>query len=530
MEEYKIYYFGKLKINRNNSVEQIPWSLEEFEKCMVNLDSNIPTLIYLEDLDELNCARIARLFLRLKAEGKIYTNVTIYNKTTNAHKTIFQLPIFKKVLNIFPFDKMITICDNSIDQALRYINKSISVIFDPSKPPDKCFSFVQTKPQKGGTSEKKSDFEQIFIFRIMETNDATDLEQTWWYKYYFSIPPCAYGRLSQSSETCWLNTVLNIIFLTEPIREMLISKYKTLDKELIEQVEQISEFSHIAAKDFPLKVILWSIVRLLLVQKKKALTLDGNFILIVAAKVKSLHLHGNENYWLENNFGADFGNEYNDRNAISIVLSQLLEKMEDYFILFNSSTLDYNVLKQFDQLIDKYETLKNTFDETSKEYFIELENKRDDLFNLRENTYSIIRKIIDSDKLITLKWSDLRLKFDYLNLFKNLNPSNPPKILIVPTFDVLIKNIPEIIYIEDTEYKLNAMSIRFYSDETQFFHLVSGLVCGSKYYIYDSNNILTYDSWNKNVYNNYIDALNDFYNVNGFAYEYRQSFLLYIRT
>jgi hypothetical protein len=524
MGEYKIYYFGKLKINTNNLVEQISWSYEDFEKCIVNLDSNLPTLIYLEDLEELDCIRIAKLFLRIKEEGKLYTNLTIYNKTTNAHKTIFQLPIFKKVLNIFPFDKIITICDNNIDQAVRYINKSISVVFDPSKPPDQCFTFVQTKPQKGGEQRIKSEFEQIFIFRIMETNDSTELEQTWWFKYYFSIPPCAYGRLSQSSGTCWFNTVLNIIFLTEPIRQMLVSKYKTLDKKLIEQVEQITQFSHIAAKDFPLQVIIWSMVRLLLVQNKKALTIDGNFIGIIAAKVKSLHIYGNENYWLENNLGSDFGNNYNEYYVIGVVLSQMLEEIDDFFILFYFWTKSFNKREQIIKQDQEYNELRSKFDDTTREKFIKLESKVNEIINLEEKTYSIVRKINEDDKLVALKWSDLTLKSE------SINSSNSPKILIIPTFDISIKNIPEIIYIEDTEYKLYAMSLTFHSHEKQFYHVVSGLVCGSKYYIYDSNGILTYDSWNKSVYNNYIDALNEFYNVNGFAYDYKQGFLLYIKS
>jgi len=524
MGEYKIYYFGKLIINGNNLVEQIPWSFEEFEKCMVNLDSNIPTLIYLEDLDELNCARIGKLFLRIKKEGKIYTNLTIYNKTTNAHKTIFQLPIFKKVINIFPFNKIITICNNSVIQAINYMNKSISVVFDPSKPPDECFTRIKVKEQKGGTQDKKSEFEQIFIFRVMETNDATDLEQTWWFKYYFSIPPCAYGRLSQSSGTCWFNTVLNIIFLTEPIRQMLVSKYKTLDKNLIEQVEQISQFSHIAAKDFQLQVIMWSIVNLLLVQKKKALTLDGNFIAIIAAKVKSLHLYGNENYWIEYGLGPDFGSGGNDIHVVGVVLSQMLEDIDDFYILFNFWTKSFKTREEIKLLEQEYNELRTKFDDKTRDKFIQLETQINEVYDLEDKVFSIVRKIIDGDKLITLKWSDLKLKSE------SINSSNPPKILIVPTFDQLIKNIPEIIYIEDTEYKLNAMTLTFHLSERNTTHVISGLVCGSKYYIYDSNGILTYDYWNKSVYNNYIDALNEFYNVNGFSYDYKQGFLLYIKT
>lgn len=537
MQEYKIYYFGKTKLNPSPLVEQTQWSGESFEKCMQGMTLDIPTLVYIEDLELANYVEIGKLFLRLKDEGKIYPNLTIYNKTTSAHKTIFQLPIFKKVLNIFPFDKIISICSNSVINALGYINKTISVVFNPSQPPESCYTLIKAKGekyidvfvgQKGGDSP--SAFEQIFNFRIMETNGVDDLEQTWWYKYYFSIPPCAHGRLSQSSGTCWLNTVLNTLFLTQPIAEMLVQKYKTLDNNLITQVEQIELFLDIVAKDFPLKVILWSMVRLLLIQKKKPITLDRNFMGVIAAKVKSLHEFGNENYWLENNLGVDYGSSYNAANIIGIVLSFMLENTEDYFVLFNIWSLDHSTRKQLFKEYDEYEELKNTFDETNRDYFIQLEEKVNSFLDLQNHTYSLVKKMGEEDLLNTFKWSELIVKNDHLNLFKNLNSSNPPKILIIPTFGIQVKNIPEIIYIDDTEYKLNAVSLIFKMPELDSAHVVSGLVCGAKYYIYDSNNILTYDSWNKGVYNNYIDALNEFYQVNGFAYEYTQNCLVYIRT
>jgi hypothetical protein len=538
MQEYKIYYFSKTKLNPNPLVEHNLWSLELFEKSMRTLNPDISTLIYLEDLETMeSCVQIQKLFLKLKDEGKIYSNLTIYNKTTFAHRTIFQLPIFKKVLNIFPFDKTISICSDSVIDALKYINKTISVVFDPSQPPDSCYSLIKAKgekfinifpEQKGGNLS--SPFEQIYNFRIMETNEEiVEPEQTWWYKYYFSIPPCAYGRLSQSSGTCWLNTVLNIIFLTQPIAEILVAKYKTLDKDLVKQVEEIKIFLDIAAKVFPLKVILWSMVRLLLIKKKKALTLDSNFMLVIGAKVKSLHMYGNENYWLENNFGADFGNSYDGGDVIGIILSLMLEEMEDFIVLLNIRGLDYKIRQQIDKEYEEYTYLRDTFDGTV--YFLELAEKIEPFTNLQYEIFSLVKNMVEGDELISLKWCHLILEIDHLNLFKNFNPSNPPKILIIPIYTVSnIKNIPEILYIDDTEYKLNALSLMFNLHEFSVKHDVSCLICGSKYYIYDSNDILTYDSWNKSVYNEYINALNDHYKVNEFAYEYKQNFLLYIKT
>ena len=71
-------------------------------------------------------------------------------------------------------------------------------------------------------------------------NFARNLEDTWWYKYYFNIPVCAYGRLSQSSGTCWCNAVINIILLTPVIYELFLEKFNKLNLEQQNRIKKIT--------------------------------------------------------------------------------------------------------------------------------------------------------------------------------------------------------------------------------------------------------------------------------------------------
>ena len=84
--------------------------------------------------------------------------------------------------------------------------------------------------------------------------------------------------------------------------------------------------------------------------------------------------------------------------------------------------------------------------------------------------------------------------------------SEPPKLLIIPTLHTT--KIHQVIYVGETEYKLIAAGILFDMKEFDSKHIVAGLLCGTKYYVYDSNNIISYSNWNQSIYNDYINYIN----------------------
>ena len=546
MPKYEIYYFGNSTINQTNSVNSVnsndiiynfqmitKWSSTEeiTEKLTSILDQasktdpkNIFFLIYFEDLTKEYCDVISNLLIKYTSKGDIFMGVSIYNKTLDAHVSIQHVYGFRKIVNIFPFDRAIKICDQTVFDTIRLINKTITVSFDPTKPLEKCYDIWyedKNKKQYGGDDSTNPNI-QIFNFRLMKTNNSTELENTWWFKYYFSIPPCAFGRLAQSTGTCWLNVALNILFLSEPIADILIKKYHSLSKEFKTLVEKISFRSDIFILEIPLKDLLWCMVNRFLINSNKAITLDQNFIGVVASKVKGLWEHNNEKYFIENNLGIEYGDGLISYFGFITVCSIYFEENVDYYALFNKYALMPKTREFTKSSYDEYYELKSNLTDKSLEKLKKLELFINTIDKLHDYTCSIVSQMNETNKQISLKLNDI--------IFTNtqVSPSELPKLLIIPT--VLTTKIHQIIYIDDAEYKLIAGGIKFNMLEPNSTHIVSGLICDDKYYIYDSNNILSFSNWNQGLYNDYIEQLNDYYGVNGYRFNYINEYIIYIKV
>lgn len=540
MLEYKIYYFGSQKINikKFNDIQytfesvsletiellenKINFILEEISKSDTK---KINYLLYCEDLTKEYCDCFSKLLEKHISKGKLFMGMTLYNKTTNAHLSIQSIKGYKKIVNIFSFDHAIKVCDDKVFESVTLINKTITVIFDPTAPLEKCFTiwYEKKSKQSGGTDGSNStNNNKMFNFRMMETTNSTDLESTWWFKYFFSIPPCAFGRLAQSTGTCWLNTSLNILFLSEPIANMLVSRYYNLPKDFKDQVEKILTPLDFYALEIPLKTIVWSMVNLFLVKSIKAITLDSNFLGVVASKIKGLWEYNNENYFIENNFGIEYGDGFISYCGLLVLISIYFEENVDYYKLFNSNAQFFDEIQKIANLFKEYDEIRSNLTDDKLEKLDQLEKQINKINGLNEKTQSIIRQMDETNKQICLSWDEIT--FNETKIF----PENPPKLLIIPT--IKCKQIHQVIYIGETEYKLIAGGINFKILEFNSYHIVAGLICGNKYYIYDSNNILSYTNWNQGIYNDYIEQLNEFYGVNGYSVEYTNQYVIYIKV
>jgi hypothetical protein len=153
MLKYKIYYFGKNKINwkKTNEIgyifETVQWDTIEqlLEKIKIILDDinnsdpkKINNLLYYENLGSDHCDGISELLQKYITSGKIFMGTTIYNKTVDAHISIRITYGFKKIVNIFPFDRAIKVCDQTVYDTVLRDNKTITVIFDPTAPLKDC--------------------------------------------------------------------------------------------------------------------------------------------------------------------------------------------------------------------------------------------------------------------------------------------------------------------------------------------------------------------------------------------------------
>jgi hypothetical protein len=490
------YEFNDYKFNTNNFNEKINEILEE--------KSNV--LIYIEDIDEAYLQNIIKILDKHK--NFELTNVTIFNKITDADLAI---PLFfsktnkltfKKILNIFPFEIAIKVCSETTFNLVKIVNKSIDVIRNDNEPKDKCYAIWY---QKGGAALESN--QKRYIFRLMETNKVDDLEQTWWFKYYFSIPPCAYGRLSQSSGTCWCNVVLNICLLTPAISKLFIQKFNSLDSEKKKYIqEKYKECNDINNCNDTLLNIIYGIINIFLINKKKATTLDGNFISEIAARIKGIYLENDEFYYQKLDEKLQYGDYFYTIHSFYILISLILKKNIDYVFIET-----YGIT----ELTTKYDQLKNIQNKTNSD--IDIFNKIDDLFYF---SYFLSKnKLQDPNENISMRWSDIVYNVDEI-----VNAS-PPLFIVLPIFGNITR---EIIYVNDIEYKLHSGIIDFKTNIDH--HTVSGLFCNDKYYIYDSNNIISYSKWYQNVYNEYIELINDYYKVNGYSYDFILEFCIYVKN
>ena len=165
------------------------------------------------------------------------------------------------------------------------------------------------------------------------------------------------------------------------------------------------------------------------------------------------------------------------------------------------------------------EELENNLDIPKLEYDI-LKNEINKIDNIIKFGNNLIEnELSNSNKILSIKWSDI------IHNLKDFNQKNPPNIIIIPCKRDTIST-KELIYINDIEYKLQSAGIGIISKDLQ--HIVSGLYCNEKYYVYDSNNIISYCKWNKGNLNEYIELLNDRYN--DYNYKYQLEFVIYIKN
>ena len=526
MNNYKIYYINnnlnKLEYLNSNEYQFFEYKYNDYnfdEKFTDIFEDHFNILIYFEDMSEEYLNIIIKLIQ--KKENNEYFNITIFNKIITANLAIplfftkSNIKTFKKIINIFSFETAITVCNETTFNLVKLINKSIDVIHNNEIVSDKCFTiWYQKKNMFGSSNQLQSESnKKRYVFRIMETNQSIVLDQTWWFKYYFSIPPCAYGRLSQSSGTCWCNVILNICFLTPAIYNILLEKFKELELDHKKYIEdKYKDFNDICGCDDTLKNIIYGLINIILINKKKATTLDSNFVSEIAARIKGIGEYNDEFYYKTLDEKLLFGDGYPSLIGFYIFIYYIFIKNID-FVFIDSKYFNSNIIK-YNSILDK---LANNFDISKSEYDILQNdiNKIDNIIDFGDNL--IKNKMFNSNEILSIKWSDI-----IYNL-KEFNQKNPPNIIIIPCDTVSIK---EIIYINDTEYKLQSAGIEILSKN--LLHIISGLNCNDKYYVYDSMDIISYCKWSKGNLKEYVDLLNDIYN--DYNYNYKIDFAIYIKN
>ena len=493
-----IYHIGnKRNSNYNNSSNYIYQFIDK--NTNVNMESIINrkdcdnVYIYIDSGYESKITRnINEQLSRITKDDFKLLNITIVNRTKSIKAIIYSFPNkFKKIINIFPTCENIKTCREFTFNS--NINRKISSTITTEV--EKCVNnwsngyviakFNECVPIDTDNikikEENISDFSnKQFDYRIMNTpnNNAEKIDDTWWFKYYFDTPLCAYGRLLQSSGTCWCNVIINILILCPFIVKILVSKFEAQGK---------NSFKSLQKSNPDLKTYLFGFINILLVNKQKAKFEDENVVINLASKIKCEYekeITPKENINCNIPSYGDGGDSF---FGIRKVFDTILTKNIDYVVIQKINRIPYifNNLTTGEQ--SRYDSIENRLKE------------------------------LNSSK--TLTWKDVL--YD-----KEVDNTISPSILLIDyaIFDGKPKPSTEIT-VSGITYTLEASNI-----DVNKKHAIAGLKCEDKYYIYDSNNFITYSNWNELDYTNYVNLIKEnkveeYYKHNNFEIK----FLIYIK-
>ena len=481
-------------------------TLENFEAILDTCKSeNI--LIYINSEDDCNFIDKINLYLSdilYKSSINRFLNVTIINKTTNLKCMIYELEynkldIYKKIINMIPDKTKINL--NIDEYKILFKNgfipnrkKTIEYIIDENKINNSNLQF-------GGTT---NIIKEISWMVNTNVNNEKELENTWWYKYYFNIPSCAYGRLTQSTGTCWCNAFINTILLTPGIYELIIDKFNKLSKEYKEKIVKIKSFDQFNGSKENLETLIYAMINILLINKSKAKQRNGNFIAEIAARVNSIYKSkDNDEFFYKENGGLKYGDGGVSSVGIITVFQKVLKENEDYIVLDYIFTKKSEIFKEYKLLSDERASVYNEWNKTKDSKLVDKISNIDKIKEPIKIEYE--KSKIQEDQPAEKPFYEFKenvinsenntLKIDNITL---------PKIIIIkyqtitkfnPELYNLGCNAPDTIMLNGVKYNINASGLNLTGDTAK--HTIGGLKCNNSLYVYDSNNYLAYTNWNK---------------------------------
>ncbi len=592
-KETNIYYisnrkikFSKKKIDNNNFYlinfnEFLKYKIEDIKKIF---DYKYNVYIFIESENNIKLTEHFNDLLEEFFENNKnrLLNITIVNYTEDTRSIIYNFKIddqniFKKIINIFPYNKKILIDKKFVSEYdkyyyLRYRSSYVIVNYN-NKINDKdmqyltfypyTYNFYEFNYLEGGKNNTKFSKEFVFNFiNFVNVNEDKkkekpplylgDIKEIWWYKYYFEKSICSYGRLLQSSGTCWCNTLLNILFLTDSFRKILINSYYSKKRKDI----KLKDF---VGSKYGLEDLFFALVNNILIKKQKAYVHYGDIVLQLAARIKGIHMYNDEFYYKKDNNGINFGEAYSAYYGFYVLLPLFLDD-DKYYNLYtfynlrdsknkiydNNDNINLSNLKDLEQLKSLDKMRLYTKEESDKflkskieipfniklshlSNLSRLSNKIPELKNLSylENLKYIENNIIYNEQ------KDLAYKIAYqiCNRFNNIKIYTDKKLPIYLLVDLYGTStnlsISKEIYINDIKYKLVASSISISYINSHILHAISGIICDDKPYIYDSQNKITDDDWTNgkiDKYKNFIElerkyTNNNIYDINTISYD-----------
>jgi hypothetical protein len=473
-----IIYSLTKKIINYNKIDDVK-NIETIFKKIINECDNKNILIIIDSILIPDISEKINFFLQNNINNKDFylQNISIINITNDNRKTIFivnnkkNTEIFRKIINVFPIKSDYFLNDKDFFKNIQ-INKNISKNINPNS------TYLYVLKQKGGNIKKIN-------IRVMNTkSNSYNLEDQWWFNWYFNVPPCAHIRLLQTSGTCWINSSINSLFMTTNISNIIKKRYSELSTE--EQNQYQIKFKDFNNDEFDLKHKLYSLVYHLLINNTKIRPDDDNFIGHLASQIKCYYTKKYKKC-----HDIKYGEGGSSSMAIKTIFEHILNK--DDYIFVDIINIYHNT---FNKSIKNYNKMIRIQKKLINEYNNEIKNMNMNKIKIKILINQISKydiKILKMKKIIDInedKCKNINLKKFIINnneMFSNYAPNN---ILI---FAGEFNDVEENIIFANTKYKLCSATIGIKTKEN---HIISGIICDEKYFVYDSNNILVETNWN----------------------------------
>jgi hypothetical protein len=227
-------------------------------------------------------------------KGKTFKNTSIINVTNMTSHVLYENGLFESILNIFPTTRMLSsfspnfivykgVKYNSNGVLKKYIYNDTDINNDLYLTiKDSKISFAYKNYPKIKTKKILNDSSFNFIFKTnIKSQDILD--------YFIDKKVCSYGKIKQFTGTCWTNSVINSLLLSNDSSLLLKGYYSNWLKTSTEE-EKNEIFSmgleKCAHNNFPLKKFLLIVIYNVLIKNTKANKYDKNFIARVAALLK----------------------------------------------------------------------------------------------------------------------------------------------------------------------------------------------------------------------------------------------------
>jgi hypothetical protein len=402
----------------------------------------------------------------------IVDSTTIPNVAENVNSVLERVPRNLKLQNItliniiydntrlvFSVGSLLRKCIN-IAYSGRFVNRHGYSITPTSYIKNRSFSVTG-----GGKSA---------IFRIFSDSPSKggDLTNQIWFKWYFSIPPCATARVSQSTGTCWMNALVNSMFLSEYTSKLIKSRFSE---------EEIIPLNSFGQQSVDLESMMKSLVYHLLIKTGKASPSDGNFMGHLATLVKCRYMKMDESSKGCGTiaFGSAGGNVL---KGLRVILPTILHPTD--FMVVDVSEYSFSSYKE---LYDRYRKIfeeERSFQKSPAQSDAALAESKE-VYNLHKNVAT--------------------MSLDKIFLTETFRKLRRPRLLaVLPRSKI---DLVEEISIGSVRYRIEACVLGLRSRVDGGTHAVCGVICNNRTYVYDSNNFLAESDW----LNAGSGGLNDFF-------------------